>query len=99
MVRILIKPLYTEKVTKMSTDEKDPKYGFVVDFNANKIEIAKAVEKKYSVEVESVKTIKYKGKIKSQFRKSGRYSGSTARYKKAYVTLKKDQTINLYEQV
>jgi len=99
MVRILIKPLYTEKMTKFSSDEKDPKYGFVVDINANKIEIAKAVEKKYSVNVETVRTIKYKGKVKSQFRKSGRYSGRTAQYKKAYVTLKKDQTINLYEQV
>ena len=56
---------------------------------ANKIEIAKAVEKKFNVHVVEVKTINHPGKIKTQFRKSGRFEGRTARYKKAIITLKR----------
>lgn len=97
MHNILVKPIFTEKVTYMQSDEKHKKYGFIVDVYANKIEIAKAVEKKFKVEVVSVNTVRYEGKIKTQFRKSGRFSGKTPRFKKAYVLLKEGQSIEFFE--
>ena len=68
-------------------------------FNANKIEIAKAIEKKFNVHVTSVRTINHPGKIKTQFRKSGRFTGKTPSFKKAIVTLKEGETIELFEEV
>ncbi len=96
MKEILIKPLITEKMTNLSADLG--KYGFLVNPESNKIEIAKAIEKKFSVHVTKVRTISHPGKMKTQFRKSGRFVGKTASYKKAIVTLKKGETIELFEQ-
>lgn len=95
MHNILIKPLLTEKLTNLASEGK---YGFIVGAEYNKIEIAKAVEKKFSVHVDSVRTINYPGKIKTQFRKGGRYTGKTASFKKAMITLKKGEKIDLFEQ-
>ena len=75
------------------------KYGFIVNSTSNKVEIAKAIEKKFDVHVVAVKTINRKGKTKTQFRKSGRFVGKTSKYKKAIVTLKQGETIELFEQV
>jgi large subunit ribosomal protein L23 len=97
MRQVLIKPLITEKMNFLV--ESYNKYGFVVDYNANKIQIAKAVEEKFEVKVYDVNTVRYEGKTKTQFRKSGRFSGKSARYKKAIVTLEKGQKIDLFEQV
>ena len=97
MHQILIKPLITEKMTNLSADEG--KYGFIVNPKANKIEIAKAIEKKFQVKVIDVKTLNYSGKTKTQFRKSGRFTGKTAKFKKAIITLKEGDTIELFEQV
>ena len=97
MHQILIKPLITEKMTNLSADEG--KYGFIVNPKANKIEIAKAIEKKFQVKVVDVKTLNYSGKTKTQFRKSGRFTGKTAKFKKAIITLKEGDTIELFEQV
>jgi large subunit ribosomal protein L23 len=97
MHQILISPLITEKMTNISADQG--KYGFIVNPVANKIQIAKAIEQKFSVHVIDVKTIKYNGKIKTQFRKSGRFSGRTSGYKKAIVTLKEGEKIELFEEV
>lgn len=93
----IIKPLITEKMTNITADKG--KYGFLVNTNSNKIEIAKAIEKKFNVHVVSVRTISHPGKIKTQFRKSGRFSGKTASYKKAIVSLKEGETIELFEEV
>lgn len=97
MKEILIKPLITEKMTNLSADQG--KYGFLVNPKSNKIEIANAIEKKFNVHVVKVRTINHPGKTKTQFRRSGRFTGKTARYKKAIVTLKKGETIELFEQV
>jgi len=97
MKEILIKPLITEKMTNLTADTG--KYGFLVNTNSNKVEIAKAIEKKFNVHVLKVRTINHEGKTKTQFRKSGRFVGKTARFKKAIVTLKKGETIELFEQV
>ena len=97
MRHILIRPLVTEKMTAMT--EREKKYGFVVEVNANKIEIAKAIEQKFNVDVVTVKTIKYKGKEKTQFTKRGRFTGRSPQFKKAIVTLKEDQTIDIFGEV
>jgi len=98
MHQVLIRPLITEKMTNLTADQSN-KYGFIVNTKANKIEIKKAIEGKFNVNVVNVRTINYDGKTKTQFRKSGRFVGKTAKYKKAVVTLKKGETIELFEQV
>lgn len=97
MKEILIRPLFTEKMTTLNADEQ--KYGFVVAYDANKIEIKKAIAKKFNVNVVDVNTIRYDGKTKTQFRKGGRFSGKTPHFKKAIVTLKSGEKIDLFEQV
>lgn len=97
MHEILIKPLITEKMTNLSADTG--KYGFIVNPQSNKIEIAKAVEKKFNVHVVCVRTINHPGKTKTQFRKSGRFTGKTPKFKKAIITLKEGEKIELFEQV
>jgi len=97
MRKILIRPLITEKMTAIT--EGQQKYGFVVDVNANKIEIGKAIKAKFDVDVVSVNTIKYKGKRKTQFTKKGRFSGKTPQFKKAFITLKPEQTIDIFGEV
>jgi large subunit ribosomal protein L23 len=97
MNQVLVRPLITEKMTNISTDSG--KYGFIVNPKANKIQIKQAIEKKFDVHVIEVKTINHPGKIKSQFRKSGKFEGKTAKFKKAIVTLKEGEKIELFEQV
>lgn len=94
---ILRKPIITEKMTKAG--EKLGMYGFVVDKNANKIQIKNEVQKVYNVTVESVNTMKYYGKLKSRFTKTGTITGSKGVFKKAVVTLKKGETIDFYSSI
>jgi large subunit ribosomal protein L23 len=94
---ILKKPLITEKMTKIS--EKLNRFGFIVDGNANKVQIKQAVEKMYNVTVESVNTINVASKRKQRYTKTGFVSGSTGTYKKAVVTLKKGDTIDFYSNI
>ena len=97
MRNVLVRPLITEKMNDLT--EGQAKYGFVVDVNANKIEIAKALKVKFDVDVVAVNTIKMKGKAKSQFTRKGRFEGKTPTFKKAIVTLKEGQTIDLFGEV
>ena len=92
MTSILIKPLLTEKMTALASLRQ---YCFVVMEFANKIEIAKAVEKKFNVDVLSVRTMRILGKKKGQMSKRGRVEGKRADWKKAFVTIKEGQTIDL----
>ncbi len=75
------------------------RYGFIVDKNANKIEIAKAVEDLYEVTVESVNTMRYGGKTRSRFTKTGLMKGKTKSFKKAIVKLSEGETINFYSNI
>jgi large subunit ribosomal protein L23 len=75
------------------------KYGFLVNPKANKIEIKRAVEEKFNVHVLDVRTINHPGKTKTQFRKSGRFTGKTAKFKKAIIKLREGETIDLFEEV
>ena len=65
-------------------------YTFVVDKRAGKVEIKKAVEEIFKVQVEKVNTLIVKGKTVSRNTKSGVTVGNTGDYKKAIVTLTKD---------
>ncbi|MDR1349076.1 MAG: 50S ribosomal protein L23 [Prevotellaceae bacterium] len=96
-MEILIKPLSTEKMTIQG--EKLNRYGFVVDHRANKIQIKEAVEAVYKVSVEQVNTANYHGKSKSRNTKGGVVSGRTNRYKKAFVTLKKNDKIDFFSNI
>ena len=93
---VLKKPLITEKV---STLNESGKYGFIVEMNANKVEIKKEVEKMYGVTVESVNTMRYQGKQKSRYTKSKVVSGRTAGYKKAIVTVADGEVIDFYSGI
>jgi large subunit ribosomal protein L23 len=93
---ILKKPLVTEKVSALN--EKG-KYGFLVDSDANKVEIKKAVEKQYGVNVEKVNTMMVMGKMKTRYTKTGILSGRQQSYKKAIVTLAEGEVIDFYSNV
>ncbi len=93
---VLKRPLVTEKVSALN--EKG-KYGFVVDGNANKIEIKNAVEQRYGVNVEQVNTMNVMGKFKSRFTKAGVLSGRKPNYKKAIVTVAEGEVIDFYSNV
>ncbi|MCC6864989.1 MAG: 50S ribosomal protein L23 [Ignavibacteria bacterium] len=96
MVRsILIKPVITEKMTLLQ--EQKNQYAFEVDINATKVAIKNAVQSKFNVKVESIRTVVAKGKRKSQFTKRGRYEGFRANKKRAIITLAKDNKIDLFE--
>lgn len=88
---IIIKPVITEK----SMDGlQEGKYTFRVDKNANKLEIAKAVEELFDVKVAKVNTMNCKGRTK----RVGRFEGKKPDWKKAIVTLKKDsKTIEFFD--
>lgn len=87
---ILKKPLITEKSNDLLSENK---YTFLVDLDANKIEIRQAVESLFKVKVEKVNTMRVKGKIK----RVRRIPGRTPERKKAIVTLKEGDRIEIFE--
>ena len=96
-MEILIKPIVTEKITAQA--ESLNRYGFIVNRNANKLQIKKAVESLYNVSVESVNTLINGGKRKSRFTKAGVISGSTGKSKKAIITIAKGESIDFYSNI
>ncbi len=88
---IIIKPIITE-ASMMGVAFK--KYTFKVATDANKIEIAKAVEELFGVKVAKVNTVTVNGKMRRQ----GRFEGYKASWKKAVVTLTEDsKTIDFFD--
>lgn len=88
---IIKKPLITEKTTQLMEERK---YAFQVDPRANKIEIKKAVEELFKVEVEAVNTVNVQGKMK----RMGVHIGRRPNWKKAIVTLKEgSKPIEVFE--
>ncbi|WP_367391154.1 50S ribosomal protein L23 [Lewinella sp. LCG006] len=94
---ILIKPLITEKAETLS--EGLNKYSFVVAKGANKVEIRKAVQDMYGVNVTSVNTAIMPGKAKNRTTKSGVLKGRVAAYKKAVVTLVEGEEIDFFGDI
>ncbi len=97
MIDILIKPVVTEKMNDKG--EALNQFGFIVDKNANKLQIRDAVEEMYGVTVTDVNTMKYKGKKKSRFTKTGIITGRKNNYKKAIVTLANGENIDFYSNI
>ncbi|MCI6161720.1 MAG: 50S ribosomal protein L23 [Prevotella sp.] len=111
----IIKPLVTEKMTKItdkSSTERtykikgeerkkvaEPKYGFIVRPEANKLEIKKEVEGMYHVTVIDVNTLRYAGKRSSRYTKAGLIKGQRRAFKKAIVTLKEGDAIDFYSNI
>jgi large subunit ribosomal protein L23 len=94
---ILIKPIITEKATDAS--ELYNRYGFVVDMNANKIEIKEAVERAYGVSVNKVRTMNYPVKRSTKYTKKGLVTGMKGAYKKAVVELAEGDNIDFYSNI
>ncbi len=88
---VLIRPLLTEKITAIR--EIKNSVAFAVDRRATRVDVRHAVEKVFSVKVASVNVINVRGKKKRQ----GRYLGKRADWRKALVTLKEGEKIELYE--
>lgn len=89
---IIQEPVITEKATILREANK---YAFRVHPKANKIQIRQAVESIFSVKVESVRTVKVPSKPKRQ----GLYQGRRSGWKKAYVTLKAGDSIEIAENI
>ena len=90
---VLKKPLVTEKTA--AAKEGNNVVSFVVDKNANKAEIKSSVQKIFNVAVESVRTVNVAGKLK----RSGSVFGKRSNWKKAYVSLKDGESIEIFEGV
>ena len=87
--QVLVKPMVSEKSMLMMEDNK---YSFIVDKNANKIEIKHAVEAAFKVKVVNVTTRNIKGKI----RRMGRTQGKRPDTKRAIVTLAEGNKIEIF---
>ena len=96
-MQALVKPIITEKYTAQA--DKFNRYGFVVDKKANKLEIKNAVEKTYGVNVISINTQQYVGKVKTRNTTQGVAIGRVNRNKKAVVTLKEGDKIDFYASI
>ena len=96
-MNVLIKPIITEKATGDS--ELFNRYGFVVDKQANKLQIKNAVEAAYGVSVASVKTMNYPVKRKTKYTKNGISSGMIGSYKKAIVQIAEGENIDFYSNI
>ena len=96
--KILIRPIFTEKMSRL---EEDSKYSFQVMVGSNKLEIKKAVEAMFNVSVKKVSTSNRSGKKKNMTVKSGgrtiRTNGKRSNWKKAIVTLKEGDVIDLLD--
>lgn len=90
---IIKRPLVSEKGTNQH--ENYNQYLFEVSADASKPEIKQAVEKLFSVKVDSVNTLVNRGK----FKRLGSYVGRNSNWKKAVVTLKEGQKIEIFKGV
>ena len=95
--KIIVRPLLSEKANKLSSMSRQ--YVFEVSSKSNKLQIKNAIENKFEVKVDKVRTINYKGKMKNtSVRSNGkvlRTSGFRANWKKAIVTLVEGQKIDI----
>ena len=97
MSQTIIRPIVSEKMTAQG--EKENRYGFEVAKNSNKVQIKQAVEKEYNVTVTGVRTMICRGKNRTRYTKSLILRGSTSSFKKAVVTVKTGEAIDLYSSI
>lgn len=96
-MEILVKPIVTEKMTKQG--ETLNQYGFIVDKRATKQQIRRAIKQMYDVTPASVNTMRYSGKSKMRYTKTGVQYGRTNAYKKAIVTLSQGEVIDFFSNI
>lgn len=94
---ILIKPIISEKAELLS--EGLNQYSFVVNRKANKLEVRKAVEELYSVNVASVNTMIMPAKAKNRNTRSGLIKGRVSSFKKAIITLADGEEIDFFGDI
>jgi large subunit ribosomal protein L23 len=92
MIQIIKRPIITEKASKMQASRQ---YCFEVTPDANKIQIKQALEQLFEVNIISVRTTLIKGKVKRRMTKKGLMVGRKPLRKKAYITLKQGQTLDI----
>ena len=90
---IIIRPILTEKLTELRETQR--KVGLLVRVDANKVEIKKAAEHALKVRVEKVNVMHVLGKT----RRIGRLAGKKPDWKKAIVTLKAGEKVEIFEGV
>jgi large subunit ribosomal protein L23 len=93
---IIRRPVLTEKINALKDKRQ---YAFEVDPSANKIEIGKVIEKRFNVNITSIRVQSVRGKKKSQLTRRGRFEGKTRSWKKVIVTLKEGQSIEYAENI
>lgn len=91
---ILRRPIVTEKMLKLQETQRQ--YAFEVDAEATKIAVKEAVEKKFDVTVEGVRILNVKGKSKRMNTRRGLTRGRRPNWRKAIVTLREGDTIDLF---
>lgn len=91
--QVLIQPLLTEKITALR--EQSNTVGFLVHPGANKVQIRQAVESLLKVKVAKVNVVNIRGKVK----RMGRFVGRRSDWKKAFVTLREREKLELFESV
>jgi len=94
---VLIKPILSEKAN--AQQDKLHRYAFRVSRKANKLEIKKAIEEFYGVNVVDVNTAVVPGKNKTRYTKKGFTKGQKPAYKKAMVTVAEGESIDLYSNI
>jgi large subunit ribosomal protein L23 len=90
---IILKPILTEKLTELRETQR--KVGILVRSDANKVEIKKAAEQTLKVKIEKVNVLNVMGKT----RRIGRLSGKKPDWKKAIVTMKSGEKLEIFEGV
>jgi Ribosomal protein L23 len=96
-MNVLIKPIISEKMTKIS--EQYNRYGFIVERKATKPQIKKQIEEIYGVKVVQINTLVQRGKSSSRYTKAGMISGQKNTVKKAYVFVDKDDKIDFFSNI
>lgn len=90
---VIIEPIITEK--SMTASQEENKFTFIVKKGANKIQIKNAIQNIYNVHVTGINVINVPAK---KVTRGTRYKGTLSAYKKAIVTIKEGETINLYAE-
>ena len=91
MFRTIVRPIMTEKTSAAYQDRQE--YTFEVSPDSNKTAIRAAIEKLFGVTVTGVQTMNCRGRT----RRVGQSVGKRANWKKAIVTLKQGDTIDIFE--
>jgi large subunit ribosomal protein L23 len=90
---VLVKPILTEKATDLR--ERHNQVAFEIDPRANKKMVAEAIEKVFNVKVTGVRIMHTAGKPK----RIGKFTGNRSGYKKAIVSLKDGDKVDIFERV